>query len=406
MTETILVRGARQLVTLRGPAGPRRGTALRELNIIENGAVLVRDGVIVDVGQGRRVENLAAARHAHEIDASGQVVLPGFVDCHTHLAGGPPRAGEKPSLTPPAVRLAPAAALERQAREHQAIFVRQGVPTVEVKSSSGLDQANDAKSLRVLGRLATSTLDVAPTYLGLRAVPADFEGGPGEYTAWVIAAVLPALARRRLARYADVCHGHTGFAGSDVRQFLEAARRVGLGIKVHGEHPPRAGAVRLAAEMQAVSVDGSHFADKEDAELLARCSTIAVLLPGPAFHLHLGQYPPARLLVDRGAAPALATDFTPGSPGCDMLRVLTLACSRMRLSPAEAISAATINSAHAAGLGRSVGSIEPGKQADLIFFDAPDYREIPYHLGLSMVSMTMKRGVVLYRRGEVRWPEG
>ena len=418
---TILLRGARQLLTLRGPAGPRRGTALGELGIVQDGAVLIRDGRIDDLGQGRRVENLASARGAREIDVTGRVVLPGFVDSHTHLTWGPPRlagfevsSGRRQPLDRAAMsraalacaqtlRTSPSRTLERQARERLAMFVRHGTTTLEAQSG-GFDHTSDLKALRVLEKLTESPLDVTPTYCGAHALPSEYEGRAHEYVEWIISEMLPLVRRRRLAASADVWCGRGALSIDDARRYLVAARAAGFALRVHAEQFSHDGGARLAVEVGAASAGHLQFADRDDIAILAQSSTIATLTPGAAFHLGLDRRPPGRALVDQGAAVALATDFSPvTSPTCSMPMVLSLACTDMRMTPAEAVSAATINGAHALGCADRVGSLEEGKYADLTVFDVPDYREIPYTFGVNLVSMTIKRGVVLYRRGDVEW---
>jgi imidazolonepropionase len=423
MKDAILIRGARQLLTLRGPSVPRRGTALRELGLIQDGAVLIRDGRIMAVGQGRRVENLADARKAVEIDATRRVILPGFVDSHTHLVSGPPRLDDYEDRIASrsrqecgrdgagilsgvrTVRKTPIRSLERQARSLVESFIRSGTTTLEAKSGYGLDKSGETKILRVLAKLDQSPLDVVPTYLGAYAAPPEYDGRPHEYLDWASAEMLPLIRRRRLARFVDICCDRGAFRLDDARKFLETARRLGFELKIHAEQFSHSGAARLAAELGAISADHLEHADQGDIAVLAQSSTIATLLPGTAFHLGTGRYTPARMLIDQGAAVALATGFNPvTSPTCSMQMILALACSQMKMSPAEAISAATINGAHALGLADQVGSLEAGKYADLAVFDVSDYREIPYQFGVNHVALTMKRGEVLYNRAEVRCP--
>lgn len=420
----LLIRGARQLLTLRGPAGPRRGVALQDVGLVADGALLIRNGRIVDAGPARRVENLAAARHAEEMDASGCVVMPGFVDCHTHLVCGPPRladyemrlagasyheiaaAGGGILSSVKAVRSTSSRRLLHQARQVLAWFVRHGTTTVEAKTGYGLDRTGEMKTLRVLAALQGRPLDLVPTYLGAHVVPPEFEGRAEDYINWICAEMLPRIRRRRLARFVDVYCDKGAFTLEEARRYLEAARQMGFALKIHAEQFSRTGAARLAVELGAVSADHLEQVNASDIAALAQSATVAVLLPGSVFHLGLERYAPARALIDQGAAVALATDFNPGtSPTCSMPMVIALACAHMRMSPAEAVSAATINAAHAVGCADLAGSLEPGKLADLIILDVPDYREIPYHFGVNLVALTMKRGEILYRQGKVYWPE-
>jgi len=411
---TTLVRGARQLLTLRGGAGPRRGDALRDLGIVPNGAVLIKDGTIVDAGPERRIAKLPEARRAREIDAAGRVVMPGFVDSHTHLVFGRPRlmdyemrlagasyaeiaaAGGGILSSVEAVRSMPAARLEAQARACLLAMARHGTTTLEAKSGYGLDEAGEIKTLRVLAKLDGDPLDIVPTYLGAHVAPPECGGGIGAYVDWMSAEVMPTIRRRKLARFADVYCDAGAFPLGETRRYLEHARRLGFGLKIHAEQFTRTGAARLAVEMEAASADHLEQADEEDIRALAQSNTVATLLPGSVFHLGLHTYPPARALIEAGAAVALATDFNPGtSPTYSMQMVLSLACSQMRMSPAEAIAAATINGAHALRLADRAGSLEPGKPADLLVLAVSDYRELPYYFGSNNVQATMKRGVPL-----------
>ena len=405
----VLVRSARQLLTLRGDSGPRRGAALRDLGIVPNGAVLIKDGVIVDAGPARRIEKLPAARRAREIDAAGCVVMPGFVDSHTHLIFGSPRlvdyemrlagasyaeiaaAGGGILSSVEAVRGMSAAQLETQARAALAAMARHGTTTLEAKSGYALDEAGELKTLRLLAKLNGDPIDIVPTYLGAHLTPPEYRGHPDAYIDWTTAEMMPQIRRRKLARFVDVYCDEGAFTLEQSRRYLEHARRLGFGLKIHAEQFARTGAARLAVELGAASADHLEQAGDEDIRALAQSNTIATLLPGSVFHLGLRTYAPARALIEAGAAVALATDFNPGtSPTCSMQMVLSLACTEMRMSPAEAISAATINGAHALCLADRVGSLEPGKQADMLILNVQDHRELPYYFGTNNVHMTIK----------------
>lgn len=406
---TTLVRGARQLLTLRGDGGPRRGDALRDLGIVPNGAVLIKDGVIVDAGPARRIEKLPAARRAQEIDATRRVVMPGFVDSHTHLVFGRPRladyemrlagasyaeiaaAGGGILSSVKAVRGMSAARLAAQARASLAAMALHGTTTLEAKSGYALDEAGELKTLRLLARLNGCPLDIVPTYLGAHIPPPEYRGKPDAYIDWMTAEMMPQIRRRKLARFVDVYCDSGAFTLEQSRRYLEQGRRLGFGLKIHAEQFARTGAARLAVELEATSADHLEHASDEDIRALAHSNTIATLLPGSVFHLGLRAYAPARALIEAGAAVALATDFNPGtSPTCSMQMVLSLACTEMRMSPAEAISAATINGAHALGRADRIGSLEPGKQADLLLLKVSDYRELPYYFGTNNVHLTIK----------------
>ena len=408
MTHTLL-RGARQVLTLRGDCMPRRGPALREPGIVENGCVLVRGDAIAAVGPAREIEKLAEARHAREIDVSGKIILPGFVDSHTHLAFGPPRlndyemriagasyaeiaaAGGGILSSVRAVRSISAAALERQARASLAAMAAHGTTTVEAKSGYGLDEAAEIKTLELYRRLG-----VIPSFLGAHVIPPEYAGAADKYVDWLCDRMLPLVARRQLACFADIYCDAGAFTVPQARRYFQQAHTAGLLLKMHAEQFAHTGAARLAVKWKATSVDHLDRADEEDIRALAASDTIATLLPGAVFHLGLHGYPPARALIDAGAAVALATDFNPGtSPTYSMQMVLSLACTQMRMTPAEAIAAATINGAHAVAGAARVGSLEPGKQADLIVLHLSDYRELPYYCGANHVQLTMKGGKIV-----------
>jgi imidazolonepropionase len=289
--------------------------------------------------------------------------MPGFVDSHTHLVFGAARiadyemrlagksyaeiaaAGGGIAASVRTVRALPFARLERQARTHLCAMVRHGTTTVEAKSGYGLDEEAEVKTLRVLRRLE----GVIPTYLGAHATPPEFT--PDDYVDWMCGTMLPAVRHRNLARFADVYCDAGAFTLEQARRYLRRAAELGFGLRVHAEQFARTGAARMAVEMGAASVDHLEQAGEEDVAAVAGSGTVATLLPGAVFHLGCGPYAPARALIEAGAAVALATDFNPGtSPTYSMQAVISLACSRMGMTPAEAIAAATINGAHALGL--------------------------------------------------------
>jgi imidazolonepropionase len=414
MPRATLIRGARQLLTLRGAAGPRRGPDLRNLALIQDGAVLIVDGLIHDVGPSRRLENLALARQATLIDASGRVVLPGFVDCHTHLVSGPARVADYETRSASTLALARAIhelsprTLLAQALHTIGEAVRHGTTTLESKSGIGLTEANEIKILRVHAALRKQSLPLTSTFLCAELSP-DYPDSPDRYLDWLCSHMLPLIQRRKLAAFAEIRCGEDAFTVVQARRFLVAARQLGFALKLStdGQAPP--GAIALAVELGAASVGNPGNVTPHEAALLAQSQTIAVL-PRPAFYVGTENYPsarglPTRMLIDAGVAVALASHYHPQlSPSLSMQMMIALACGAMHMTPAEAIAAATINAAHALRLASSTGSLEPAKSADLLILGVPDYREIPYHFGMNLVDLVMKNGIVLLHRPEVKWP--
>lgn len=413
MPERLLVRGARQLLTLRGGAVPRRGRELQELSIIENGALVVEDGRITAVGPASRIENLASVRRAEELDVRGRVVMPGFVDSHTHLLFGGPRledfamrlagrsyeeiaaAGGGIAASVRRVRRASQGSLRAQAQRELWRMAACGTTTVEAKSGYALDAAGELRCLRVLKGLDGDPIEVVPTFLGAHAVPEEFEGRPDAFIDYLIAEVMPAVKARGLARFADVYCDRNAFSLAQARRYLEAARRMGFELRVHAAQFADIGAVALALELGARSVDHLERIDPGVIPALAQSATIATLLPGSALFLG-SQQAPARALIDAGAAVALATDYNPGtSPMWNMQMAVALACTQLRMTPAEAITAATVNAACSLGAAGRTGTLEAGKQADFVVLDVTDYREIGYYFGANLAVMTVKNGRLL-----------
>jgi imidazolonepropionase len=396
----ILVRGARQLLTLRGNR-PRRGPEMNDLGIIRDGALLIRDGVIDRVGVSRQIENLAGARDAVEINAAGRIVMPGFVDSHTHLLFPPPGiTADDGRDAAHAIAAATAQRLAGRVQNYVQAMARHGSTTVEVKAGCGADEAAALKLLRVAADLQGRTLDLVPTLL-FRLPPSDDAGSEAEAARRVIAELLPKIHRRRLARFADVAWDAGSGRHLHFTRYMGAAQQHELGLKVHADQATPRGAIILAVERFAASVDHLEHADADDARLLRGIETVATLLPAASFHSG-GPFAPARALIDAGAAVALATNFNPHlTPTLSMQTVLSLARKCMKMTAAEAIAAATINGASALGCGARVGSLENGKQADLVVVNAGDYREVAEQMGTNLVQVTIRRGEILYREGVV-----
>ena len=425
MENSILIRGARQLLTLHGPPGPRRGLDLKDPGIIQDGSVLIVNGIVRHVGPTRRIDNLVEARAVKTvIDATGRVVTPGFVDSHTHLVCGPPRVADyelriagasyheidaSGGGVPASLRTLlsmQASRLTFEARRTIRRFMRHGTTTLEAKSGFGLSENEEAKFLKIVSRLNGQPLDIIPTYVcSHRKAPAK-DGEPPVTFERICSRVMPQLKKRELIQCVDIYCGEGAHSVEETARFLTVAREIGLRAKVHAEHFSRSGIVEAALELDAISLDHLDHITPDDAALLANSPTIATLLPGSAFHLGTGRFAPARMLIDAGAAVALASDYNAGtSPTCNMAMVLSLACTQMRVSPAEAIAAATINGACALGMDGVVGSLSAGKSGDAIIFNASDYREIPYHFGVNLVALTIKKGKILYSQAETQWAD-
>jgi len=366
--------------------------------------VLIRDGQIVEVGPTRRLENLAAARTAAEINAAGRVVLPGFVDCHTHLVFPPAGVPNDQDRAARVVRSSTARRLVFRARAYLEAMARHGTTTVEVKTGCGPDESAEAKVLRVLSSLRTNPVDVVPSFLF--RLPASLNGSAGTAAEFVMTELLPKIRRRKVAQFADVAWDNDPNLAQYFDRFLSTAREMGFRCKIHADHQDPQRAIETALRHRVVSIDHLEHATEAVAAALAGAGVIATLLPCAAFR-H-GRAAPARALIDAGVAVALASNFNPHhTPTLNMQGVVTMACWRLGMSVAEALNAATYNGAHALGCADRVGSIEPGKSADLVLLNTSDYRDLAANIGTNLVHLTMKRGKVIYREGAVapRAPE-
>jgi imidazolonepropionase len=423
---TLLVTHCGQLLTFRGPGRPRVGAEMAEVGLLRDGALAIQDGTVVWVGSTAMARAWPGARRAAALDAGGRVVLPGFVDSHTHaLFAGTrleeyearidgatyaqiARAGGGIQASARQVRRASQPALAGRLGQVIRQFLEYGTTTAEVKSGYGLEFGQELKLLRAIraaGRRAP--FDLIPTLLA-HAIPARFRAARAQYVRHLIRRFIPAVARAGLAEFFDVFCDSGYFTVTETRALLEAAARAGLKLKIHAEQLSRTGAARVAAQLGAVSVDHLEHLSESDIRALRTVQktrglrTIATLLPGSVLHLGGGTYPRARALMNAGIPVALATNFNPGSsPSLNMQVMLSLACSQMRMSPAEALTAATINGAYAVSRGSLVGSLEPGKQADLVIMEVRDYREIPYFFGMNHCATVIKKGRVVYSKGRL-----
>jgi imidazolonepropionase len=429
MDADLLIVNAAQMLTCANPHGPKRGAALADPGLIEDGALACLEGQIVAVG--RTAEVLALLNDpaaAHVIDARGKVVLPGFVDPHTHLLWAGDRAGEFEQRIAGAtymqimqagggimatVRATRAASLDDlilQTLPRLDAMLSHGTTTAEVKTGYGLDLDSELKMLDAIRLLDEEhPMDLVPTFMAAHAVPAEYAGRTDAYVDLVVEEMLPAIADLRYTvetaegehtvRAADFCDVFCEAGVFDLpqtRRILQAAAELGLGLKLHADEFEPIGGATLAVELGAVSADHLVRTTDEQLAALAASDTIAVSLPGTPFGLGHHDFTRARRLIELGGALALASDLNPGTCWCESMQfIVALACRYLKLTPAEAINAATINAAHALNLGSYIGSLEAGKQADLLVLDIPDYRHVGYRFGTNLVETVIKRGQVV-----------
>jgi imidazolonepropionase len=396
----LLIRDLEQLATPGGSGAPLRGGDLRDVDVLDHAYVLCEQGRIVEVG---RMRDLAVEGEVEEVDGRGRCAVPGLVDCHTHACFGGDRvdefalraagadyeelhaAGGGILATVRATRAAGEEGLREAVRRHRGWMLAAGATTFESKSGYGLDRETELASLR-----AIRAEGGVPTWLGAHAVPPEFED-PDEYLDFALNEVLPEAAR--LAEAADVFLERGAFDAAQARRYLGACRDAGLALRLHGDQFSEAGAIPLAVELGARSIDHLEATGEDGVHVLAHSDVVGVLLPASA--LFLGRpMPPGRALVEAGAAVALATDFNPGSAFCESVPlVMSLAATQLRLSTAEALSAVTVNAAHVVGRADRKGRLAPGYDADVVLLDAPDWRYLAYHMGGPVVSETVVAGV-------------
>ena len=413
MNADLLIVNASELLTIVSSGGPRRGADMNDLSIIPGGAVAVRDGLIVAVGPTDELRRTVRAEKT--LDAGGKVVMPGFVDPHTHLVFAGHRADEFEMRLQGAtymeimaagggimntVRATRAASVDDLARESLPRLKRMlahGTTTAEAKTGYGLNIADEIKTLQAIARLnREQPVELVPTFLGAHAIPAEYKGDEEGFVDLVVSEMLPvvaALPPEVLPRFCDVFCEDGAFTLGQSRLILQRAKDLGFGLKIHVDEFKSLGGTALAVELGAVSADHLVTTPAEEVRMLAGSDVIAVSLPGTPFGLAHHDYSPARAIIDQGGALALATDLNPGTCPCESMQfIIALACRQMKMTPAEAIVAATINAAQAIGMGDRVGSLESGKQADILILDVLTYRMLAYRFGTNMVGTVVKRG--------------
>lgn len=419
----LLITGASQLVTLSGPPAPRRGRDMEDIGVIENGALAALGEKIVAVGTAKEIENtVSVAPGGRVVDAGGRVVMPGFVDAHTHpvyagsrehelalkLAGRSYleilKAGGGILSTVRATRSASVEELAEQTARRLDLLLEHGVTTAEAKSGYGLTTEHEIRSLEVLSHLnRLHPVDLVPTFMGAHAVPSEYKDSPGKYVDLVTQEMIPAVASKGLAEYCDVFCEEGVFDTDQTEKILRAGMEKGLKPRLHADELADTGGAALAARLGAKTADHLLHASDQGLEAMARAGVTAVLLPCTSFNLAAGSYARARRMLEANLAVAISTDCNPGSsPTQSMQLAITLACLYLRMTPGEAITAATINGAWAVGREHLAGSLEPGKLADILIIDAPNYLHLPYHFGVNLVHSVYKRGSLAYSRSRVK----
>ena len=417
MSKELAIINCSQVVTLAGPARPRIGRELSELGIIDRGSLLIRDSKIEKVGTQAEIESLAT-KDCLVVDAGGRAVMPGFVDAHTHpvFAGNRLHEFEERARgatyqeiaaqgggiqsTVNQTRSATLDQLVSAGKRYSNWFLRGGTTTVEAKSGYGLTVEDELKILRAIKRLNEETrLRYVPTFLGAHSIPVEYRSRRGDYVSLIIDEMLPLVARENLAEYCDVFCEDKVFTIDESWKILAAARCHGLGLRMHADQLTLSGGAKLAAELGTVTADHLEHTDAEGIAALKSAKVQPILLPGSVYALGSSRYPAAREMIDAGLAVILATDFNPGSsPTPSMTMVLSLAVTHMKMTPAEAVTAATINAAHSLNRGNEIGSLESGKIADVVILDCDDYREVTYFFGIEHAWQVYVAGTPVFVR--------
>lgn len=415
----ILIHNANQVVTVASFGDKvKRGRRQGEIFVIEKGSVLIKDEKIEWVGRAIDFNFGLYGDEVEIVDATGKVVLPGFVDSHTHLVFAGTRESEFDLRikgftyqqiaemgggilsTVKKTREETKENLLKIARNYARMALSYGTTTIEIKSGYGLNLDDEVKILEVANELNGNPAFTIPTFLGAHAIPPEFKGKKDDYVKFLIDVVIPEISKRKLARFCDVFCEKDYFTPDDAEKILNAGKRVGLLPKIHAEQFSNYGGVGVGVKVGAISIDHLENVSDGDIELLSKADSVAVLLPGVSFFLNY-QYAPARKLIDAGVPVAIATDFNPGScMSLNMQLMMTIACTQMRMTVEEVITAVTLNSAGAVGISDITGSIEVGKRADILIFNVVDYRMIPYFFGINHIDTIFVGG----KRAEVGTP--
>ncbi|MDR2948479.1 MAG: imidazolonepropionase [Prevotella sp.] len=408
----IIIKNATQLVTCSGFSA-KKGKDMTDLSIIENGTVIITDGVITYVGKDANCPPLSDFPDHDVIDATGKAVLPGFIDSHTHFIFGGYREEEFSwrmrgdsymsimergggiHNTMTATRNASFEELKEAGRRRLDKMLAMGVTTVEGKSGYGMDKATELKQLEVMKALNQEhPVDIVSTFMGAHATPMEYKGRENDFLDYLISEIMPEVKRQELAECCDIFCEKNVFDIEQSGRYLTAAKKLGFKLKIHADEIVTLGGAELAAELGALSADHLLQASDKGIEDLANSNTVATLLPCTAFSLK-EHYARGRYMIDSGCAVALATDLNPGSSFTNSIPLLfALACIYMQLSPEEAVTALTINSAAAVGKADTAGSIDIGKQGDVIILEYPSYKFLPYHIGMNIVEKVVKKGVI------------
>jgi imidazolonepropionase len=409
----LLIVNADELITLAGAnQKPRIGRQMRELGIIHHGALAVKDGRIVAVG--KTIEVTKAFKAENVISANGKIVMPGFVDPHTHLVFAGFREDEFQMRVEGAsymeilssgggilktVRETRKASVEKLVEftlKRLDVMLEYGTTTVEAKSGYGLTTKDELKILEATKRVnQLHCVDVVPTFLGAHAIPPEYKGNPHDYVNLIVEETIPKVTEKRLAEFCDVFCEKNVFSLEQSKRILVSGKNYGLKPKIHADEMSTLGGAELAADLGAVSADHLLFSSVEGIKAMANKGVIAVLLPAAAFSLMIGRYADAKLMIDLGVPVALGTDFNPNCLVENMQLVIAFACHFMKLTSAEALTAATINAAHAIGKAQDVGSLEVGKKADIIILDVPNHKFLGYHFGVNLVDKVVKNGRIV-----------